>query len=370
MKRVFTILAAVIITAGVFAQAPQKMSYQAIVRDAAGELIKSTQVGIEINILQGSATGTGVYTETQTPTTNANGLLTIEIGGGTGFDAIDWANGPYYLETKIDPTGGTNYTITGTSQLLSVPYALHSKTAETAASSDLLNERIKNIQSSMAGGKVTDVDGNVYNTVKIGNQIWMAENLKVEHYADGTAIPFVTDTNGDGSTDDEWAALGDNNTDKAMCYYYNNAGGEKDTYVDLYTYATAVNGTPYGGTNNVQGVCPDGWHLPSDAEWTELENYISNDGHGGTEGAALKTTSGWYQEGNGTDIYGFSALPGGCRHAYNGTFYNVGSSGFWWSATEYDSSYAYYRSLYYLNSDVDRYLYHKSFGLSVRCTRD
>ncbi|MCD4833851.1 MAG: DUF1566 domain-containing protein [Bacteroidales bacterium] len=132
MKRIFVILVAVLITASLFAQAPEKMTYQAVVRDDNSTLITSTQVGIEINIYQeGSASETLVYTETQTPTTNANGLFSIEIGGQTGFDTITWANGPYFLETNIDVAGGTNYTITGVSQLLTVPYALHAKTAET-----------------------------------------------------------------------------------------------------------------------------------------------------------------------------------------------------------------------------------------------
>ena len=131
MKRIYTILVAVLITATVWAQAPQKMSYQSVVRDASSNLITNTQVGLQVRILQGFVTGTEVYRETQTPTTNTNGLLTVEIGGQTGFDTITWANGPYFIETSIDPTGGTNYTITGTSQLLSVPYALHAKTAES-----------------------------------------------------------------------------------------------------------------------------------------------------------------------------------------------------------------------------------------------
>ena len=132
MKRIFVILVAVLITASLFAQAPEKMTYQAVVRDDNSILITSTEVGIEINIYQeGSESGTLVYTETQTPATNANGLFSIEIGGQTGFDTITWANGPYFLETNIDVAGGTNYTITGVSQLLTVPYALHAKTAET-----------------------------------------------------------------------------------------------------------------------------------------------------------------------------------------------------------------------------------------------
>ncbi|MBN2164782.1 MAG: DUF1566 domain-containing protein [Marinilabiliaceae bacterium] len=107
------------------------MSYQAVVRNSSDALVTNTQIGMQISILQGSASGTVVYTETQTPTTNANGLVSIEIGGSAAFDAIDWSAGSYFIKTETDPAGGTNYSITGTSQLLSVPYALHAKTAET-----------------------------------------------------------------------------------------------------------------------------------------------------------------------------------------------------------------------------------------------
>ena len=133
MKKLFTILLAVFLTATVWAQSPNKMSYQAVIRNSSDALVTNTQIGLEVNIRQGTTSGTVVYTETQTPSTNANGLVSIEIGGGSGFNTIDWANGPYFIETKTDPAGGTNYTITGTSQLLSVPYALHAKTAESVS---------------------------------------------------------------------------------------------------------------------------------------------------------------------------------------------------------------------------------------------
>jgi hypothetical protein len=111
-------------------QAPQKMSYQAVVRNSDNTLVASKTVGMRISILQGSATGTAVYVETQTPTTNANGLASLEIGGGTivtgTLAGINWATGPYFIKTETDPSGGTNYSITGASQLLSVPYALFS----------------------------------------------------------------------------------------------------------------------------------------------------------------------------------------------------------------------------------------------------
>jgi hypothetical protein len=133
MKKIITICAAILMTASVFAQSPEKMSYQAVVRDGNNNLVSSTAVGMQISILQGSASGTAVYVETQTPTSNANGLVSLEIGAGTvvsgDFTTIDWENGPFFIQTETDPTGGANYTITGTSQLLSVPYALYAKTS-------------------------------------------------------------------------------------------------------------------------------------------------------------------------------------------------------------------------------------------------
>jgi hypothetical protein len=118
------------------AQAPQKMSYQSVVRNNAGQLIVSANVGVQISILQGTSNGIAVYIERHTVPTNANGLATLEIGGGTiiagSFGTIDWANGPYFLKTETDPNGGTTYSISGTSQLLSVPYALYAATAGNA----------------------------------------------------------------------------------------------------------------------------------------------------------------------------------------------------------------------------------------------
>ena len=136
MKRLFAILSAVLFTALLFAQSPEKMSYQAVIRNINGQLVTSKMVGMQISILQGSASGTVVYTETQTPTSNINGLVTIEIGVDAGFSTIDWSAGPYFIKTETDPAGGTDYTITGISQLLSVPYALHAKTAEIISETD------------------------------------------------------------------------------------------------------------------------------------------------------------------------------------------------------------------------------------------
>src|ERR1035437_478323 len=131
MKKLFTILAVALVSVAVFAQSPQTMSYQAIVRNSSNALVTSTTIGIQISILKKSSTGDPIYVEKHSTTTNDNGLATIEIGGGTpvsgSFETIDWSSGPYFLKTETDPTGGSSYSISGTSKLLSVPYALYAE---------------------------------------------------------------------------------------------------------------------------------------------------------------------------------------------------------------------------------------------------
>ena len=124
-----------IITGSIFAQVPQKMSYQAVIRNSSNALVTSTLAGMKISILQGSPTGSVAYSETQSTTTNANGLVSLQIGAGAvisgTFAAINWATGPYFIKTETDPAGGNAYSILGTSELTSVPYALFSSNATT-----------------------------------------------------------------------------------------------------------------------------------------------------------------------------------------------------------------------------------------------
>ena len=157
MKKLYTLLATVVFSLSTFAQAPEKMSYQAVVRDGSDALVVSTAVGMQISILQTTSTGTAVYVETQTPTTNANGLVSIEVGSGTvvsgDFTTIDWSSDSYFIQTEVDPLGGTAYTITGASQLLSVPYALFSKSSGGVAGAEW-NTNGNNIRNTNAGSVV------------------------------------------------------------------------------------------------------------------------------------------------------------------------------------------------------------------------
>ena len=138
MKKTFSIVAGLLLTMSVFAQAPEKMSYQAVIRNTSNNLVTTT-VGMKISILQATATGTAVYVETQNPTPNTNGLVSIEIGGGSVVSGtmagINWENGPYFIKTETDIDNNTSYDVTSTSQLLSTPYALFAKSAGTSTPS-------------------------------------------------------------------------------------------------------------------------------------------------------------------------------------------------------------------------------------------
>ena len=194
---------------------------------------------------------------------------------------------------------------------------------------------------------ITDADGNVYTSVTIGTQEWMTENLRTSKYSDGTSIPNITDNTA-------WS-----NLSTAAWSYYNNSGSNDATYGKLYNWYAV----------NTSKLCPTGWHVPTDAEWTVLTDYLTADGHSGSEGSALKSTSGWNSGGNGTDDYGFLGLPGGYR-SLNGSFLNIGNNGHWWSSSQFNTSDAWSRNLLNYYDSVNSYNYYKDYGFSVRCLRD
>ena len=192
MRKLFTSLMAVLLIGSVIAQAPEKMSYQAVIRNTGGTLVTSTQIGMEINIRQGSATGTVVYTETQTPTTNANGLVSIEIGGGAGFSTINWASDDYFIETKTAVVAPlTTYTITGVSQLLSVPYALYAKTAENGITTAQANEIAANtLKVGITAQQATDITAN---NAKVGITTAQANEIAANTLKVGITSQQATD---------------------------------------------------------------------------------------------------------------------------------------------------------------------------------
>lgn len=286
MRKLFAILVAVLLTATVSAQAPLKMSYQAVIRNSSDALVTNTQIGMEINIRQSSPTGTIVYTETQTPTTTANGLASIEIGG-EGFSSINWSNDIYFIEIKtaiVPPL--TTYTITGVSQLLSVPYALHAKTAENV----------------MSGGNFTHYIGELYGG-GIVVSVWKENG--VEH----GLIASLTDV----SASAQWSS-----------YTTILIGATAQSPIDGQANTTAI--VSQGDVNSAAYLCDNyssggfnDWYLPSTWEMNQCYNatFIVNTILGSTNGfqAAYYWTS---TEGN--NIYAW-------RHYFNGGYADSNGKG-------------------------------------------
>jgi len=413
------------------AQAPGKFTYQMVVRNSNNQLVSNSLVGVRVSILQNSATGNAIYSETQMVSTNTNGLLTMNIGEGTvvygSFAAINWSAGTFYLKSEIDPTGGSNYSISSTQQLLSVPYALYANEAGNSFSgnyNDLDNlpqipqvpedvsafnndagyitgtdmqvllagliDRIDSLESfvdSLANiveqcgcgqmpnvcdaPTVTDIDGNVYNTLALGSQCWMAENLRTRHYSNGNPIDLGTITS------------------SITPYRYYPAGDSANvgTYGYLYNWVAVMNGATSSELNpsRVQGICPTGWHVPSDAEWTELETFVSSQSqyvcnyqNSPYIGKALASTTGWSSStstacgvGNTqitNNATGFNALPAGNYYASGGNGFGYYAN--FWTTTEATSGNAYSYRLAYTSPSLNRSNSGEASGFSVRCVED
>jgi uncharacterized protein (TIGR02145 family) len=481
----------------VYSQAPNKMSFQTVVRNSQGKLIPSKSIGIRLSILKTSSTGTAVYVEKHTKTSNVNGLVTLEVGTGTissgTFSTIDWSQGPYFLKTEMDVNGGSNYTISGVTEFVSVPYSLNSKNAENANSVKTLSNganvgdmcywngitwvplakgtqgqtltfcdgkpawtiggvcpgtitalnctnatnngtltattvssgvtsvisytggnggahsgqvvtstgvtgltatlqagsfangisnlayvisgtpsmrgeasfnlniggqmctltRIVIQPTSGYGPNISDVDGNSYKTVYIGDQHWMAENLKTAKYNDGTVIPNVTNnTQWSNLTTGAWA-------------YYNNDVANNVKYGKLYNWY-AVSPT----TNGNKNVCPTGWHVPTDAEWTVLTDFLGGTSVAGGKMKEIGTLNWNSPNTDATNLSLFTGLPGGSRWGSSGNYYNFGDLGHWWSSSEADAIGAWHRYLTSTVGNVIKASHYKRDGFSVRCIRD
>jgi uncharacterized protein (TIGR02145 family) len=397
MKKLFTLFA-LAITLIATAQAPQGFNYQATVRNSSGALITNQNVLFKFNIMLNSQTSLPVYSETHQAPTDDLGQVNLVIGTGTPtsgtFAGINWANGTYYLGIELNT--GSSYVAMGTTQLLSVPYALYANSAGNSQSTtpnlgDVLavnnsanNTKITNLQNptdaqDAATKGYTDAvstqlqsqiatlqtqitalqNANVapLPNVTIGTQIWSSTNLDVTTYRDGTPIPQVTDPTA-------WAGL----TTGAWCYY-NNDTVNGTTYGKLYNwYAVAgIHDTDPSTPNKI--LAPQGWHVPSDAEWTTLTTFLGGES---VAGGKMKSTgtSLWLSPNTAaTNESGFTGLPGGVRN-YDGAFYNVGYDGLWWGSSEFLTTNAWSRGLNYDYGTVGLYYSNKTVGFSVRCLRD
>lgn len=205
------------------------------------------------------------------------------------------------------------------------------------------------------GETVTDIDGNVYPVVTIGNQQWLGKNLTTTRYANGEYISNITDNS-------TWS----NATYGAYCWYNNDFNTYGSIYGALYNWYAV---------NDSRNICPAGWHVPSDSEWYTMENFIDPtindpntvDWRGTDGGYKLKSNTGWYDEGNGNNVYGFSALPGGRAIS---PFEYVGMYGQWWTSSNYNGSSSWGRVLYFESDYIGRGLSDKWIGFSIRCIKN
>jgi uncharacterized protein (TIGR02145 family) len=282
-------------------------------------------------------------------TATSGGTITHEGSGTIVERGICWSKGitPTVADSRTIEGGGSGTFISNMSDLDAATTYYVRAYATNNAGTGYGNEKSFSTSSDKQTIPVIDLDGNIYDTITIGTQTWMKENLKTTLYKNGTVIPLVTDKLA-------WYYL----TTPAYCWY-NNDEFNKYTYGALYNWYAV----------NTGNLCPTGWHVPSDDEWATLITYL-----GGSSAAVgkLKETGlvHWQSPNTGaTNKTGFKALPGGCRD-YDGAFYFFGYYGFWWSSTEFVTGGAWSRQMGYDGTGGYRHGNYEQDGFSVRCLKD
>ena len=400
------------------AQSPLTFNYQAVLRDDTGQIMVEETVAIEVDILQGSPQGEAVFSEIHETQSNAFGLIQLQIGSITSLEGIQWSDDAHFIRI------GLNGQLMGIQELLSVPYALHAATSADAFSGnyeDLLNApdlehfiqldepqqgdmlfysagswhalpigtegQVLGVEgghpqwTDLPGGgdnghTVSDIDGNVYPVILIGEQEWMGKNLRTTSFADGTPIA--------GNLDNaQWQA---NTTGAWAVYPHEGIEGIDSEEEMLEAYGALYN---WFAVDNPAGLCPEGWHVATDDDWTQLTDYLVDQYEWIEHGNAANVLKSCRQVDSplggdcatdqhprwnahavhhGTDDFGFSALPGGNRMG-GGSYVLMGWTGFWWTSTEFSTLTVFYRDLDAAYGSVLRASTNRERGFSVKCVK-
>lgn len=349
------------------AQSSQCIPYQAVLRDVNGQFIANAQESIQMSLLSGGVGGSLIYQEEHEVITDEYGLIKINVGCGQNtfgiWDNIDWSLDN--IAFTLSRLNQGSWQLIGSQSLQSVPFALHAEDIAMRVSlqgDTLWVGKSYSIVPGVSAANlpeniVFDFDGNAYSSVVIGQQEWMTTNLHVLHYRNGDPIPT-------GLTDAAWGS-----TTSGAVAVYNNIDSNLDTYGGLYNWYAVT---------DTRGLCPTGWHVPSDAEWTNLMAFADPSTNttcgscfqSSLAGGPLKSAFQWNSPNTGaTDLYGLS-LTGGGDKVSSGGYLNQGNQGYYWSATASSSTNAWYRRFSYNNTNVGRLNDSKLDGFSVRCLKD
>jgi len=387
MNKILLSLLGLLLWSSVWSQATQSFNYQAVISDSDDNLLTNQQVDLTFSIIQENASDTAIYSETHELTTNSQGMVTANIGTGNpeDFAAIDWNDGPYFIKIKMDDN------VMGTSQLLSVPFALY---AQKSASSEVLEQEMDSLSDALkmkldqleelqmqqeekydslnavllskanthwtneySGFYIDERDGQKYSFITIGEQVWMTENMNIGDTLESSVQPAWNDT--------------------IEKYAYANNVNNLAEYGGLYTWREMMqlpDSCDLGNCSELiksrhQGICPEGWHIPSMEEWQKLIDFLGGNSAGA--GGKLKETGTihWSSPNAGaTNSSNFTALPGGKLE--EGLYNYFGLIAYFGCAAEADLQNTYTYRLYYDSDDILRVNTAKRSAFSVRCIKD